>query len=304
MFGNYFGKYLQEKGVLTEKQYEDLLDELTEARLRLGTLAVLNGMMTNEQADEVNQLQKLQDRRFGDIATEKGYLTDEQVGALLRMQGDQYLLCIQVLTDHDYLSLGEIQKYINSFKREERFSALDLEALKSGDLDKIVPVFTKEASIPPVMKDYMALMARNVVRFISGDLRLKAAQRINDYSNSYMATQEMSGEFKLLVGLSGDKDAFLQAASTFGQEEFTEINEDSLDSVCEFINCSNGLYASKMSEDDVELELMPPVMHTGEVKLWTDGPMYLVPMYIGNRRLELVICLESKWHLSDAAERV
>ena len=298
MFGIYFGKYLEEKGVITEDQYIEILEELTLARLRLGTMAVLKGIMSEAQADEVNQLQKLQDRRFGDIAIEKGYLTDEQVGVLLKLQGDQYLLCIQVLTDRNLLSLEQIQKHIQAYKREGQFSALELDALKSGDLDRIIPIFTREASIPPVMRDYMALMARNVVRFISGDLRLEPAQRINDYRSDYMAAQVMNGEFKLLVGIAGDSSAFLRAASIFGQERFTEINEDSLDSMCEFINCSNGLYASRMSEDDVELELSPPEMYKREVRLWTDGPMYLIPMYISDRRLDLVICLESKWHLT------
>ncbi len=299
MFGNYFGNYLQSKGMITEQQYKDMLSEIKSSRLRLGLLATVNGMMTEEQAEKVNYLQQMQDRRFGDIAVDEGYLTNEQVESLLKMQGDQYLLCIQALTDHNYLTLEEIQSQMKAYKREQRFSALDMDAIKSGDLDKIVPVFTKELTIPPVMKDYIALMARNIVRFIDADLRLEQTERINQYVAPYMASQELEGEFNFFVGLTGERDAVILAASVFGKEEFQEVDADSLDSISEFINCNNGLYASKLSEDDIELELLPPNMYTEELVIQTDGPMYKIPMYISGKRLELVICLETRWRINE-----
>ncbi len=245
----------------------------------------------------MNQLQQMQDRRFGDIAVDKGYLTEEQVSSLLKMQGDQYLLFVQALIDHNYLSLEGIQQELKAYKKEERFSALDLDAIKSSDLDKIVPVFTKETSIPPVMKDYLALIARNFVRFIDTDVRLEQAERVNSCSVPFMASQEMEGEFNFFVGISGEEDALLSAASIYGKETFDQIDEDALDAVCEFINCNNGLYASKLSEEDIELELMPPVMYTKKTRIQTDGPMYCLPLYISGKKLELVICLESKWQI-------
>lgn len=298
MFGIYFGKYLMDKAVITAAQYEEMLEEMKSARLKMGLLAVVNGLMTEAQTETVNQLQQMQDRRFGDIAVEKGYLTEEQVESLLKKQGDQYLLFVQALTEHGYLTLEEIQKELKAYKREERFSALDLDAIKSSDLDNIVPVFLKEATIPPIVKDYIALMARNMNRFIDTNLRLEQAEKINSITVPFVASQELSGEFSYFVGISGEKEAVLAAASTFGKEEFEAIDMDSLDSVCEFINCNNGLYASKLSEEDIELELMPPAMYTEETKIQTEGPMYKMPMYISGKRLELIICLEAKWQIS------
>lgn len=297
MFGIYFGKYLQDKGVITEAQQKEMLEEVKSSRLRMGLLAIVNGMMTEAQAEEVNQMQQMYDRRFGDLAVEKGYLTNEQVEALLKMQGDQYLLFVQALNDHGYLTLEEIQKELKAYKKDERLSALDMDAIKSSDLDKIVPVFTKEGSIPPVMKDYIALMARNVVRFIDTDLRLEQTERINSYQAAFMASQELEGEFNFFVGISGEPEAVIEAASVFGREEFQAVDEDSLDAVSEFINCNNGLYASKLSEEEIELELLPPMMYTTQMKIQTDGPMYKIPMYISGKKLELVICLEAKWQI-------
>lgn len=297
MFGIYFAKYLQDKGIISEEQAKEMLQSMKTARLKMGLLAVVNQMMTSQQAELVNQAQQVEDKRFGDIAVEKGFLTEDQVSALLKMQGDQYMLCVQELTERGYMTLEEIQQELKNYKREMRFSALDLDAIKSSDLDKIVPVFTKEPSIPPVMKDYIALMARNVNRLIDSDLRLEDAVRINVYHGAKIASQELEGEMNFFVGISGDEAALLHAASVFGREEFTQVDEDCLDAICEFINCNNGLYASKMSEDDIELELMPPNMFIEEKKIQTEGPMYKMPMYISGKKLELVICLEARWHI-------
>ena len=71
MFGVYFGKYLQDIGVLTEEQYEDIIETSRHARVKMGLLAVSEGYMTEAQAEEVNRLQAMQDARFGDIAVRK-----------------------------------------------------------------------------------------------------------------------------------------------------------------------------------------------------------------------------------------
>ncbi len=297
MFGIYFGKYLQDKGILTEQQYQEMLQEMKSSRLKLGLLAIVNGIMTEAQAEEVNQLQQVQDRRFGDIAVEKGYMTEAQVESLLKMQGDQYLLCVQTLTEHGYLTLEGIQKELKMYKKDNWFSALDLDAIKSGDIDSIVPVFTKDVSIPPVMKDYIALMARNINRFIDTDIRLEKVELINSYSADFIASQELEGDFNFFVGMTGEEDAVLEVASVFGREEFSQIDLDTLDAVCEFLNCNNGLYASKLSEEDVELELLPPVMHTEQKKIQTEGPMYKMPIYISGKKLVLIICLEARWQI-------
>ena len=82
MLGVYFGKYLQDVGVLTNEQYLGIIEDSKTARVKMGLLAVNEGFMTPAQAEEVNQLQAQQDARFGDIAVAKGYLTDAQVGTL------------------------------------------------------------------------------------------------------------------------------------------------------------------------------------------------------------------------------
>ena len=76
MVSSIVGNYLMEKGLLTGEQFRDILNEQQKVRVKLGLIAVAEGLMTQEEADRVNQLQAGMDRFFGDIAVEKGYLIE------------------------------------------------------------------------------------------------------------------------------------------------------------------------------------------------------------------------------------
>ncbi len=297
MFGLYFGKYLEDKGILTNEQYNAIINDSKNAKVKLGLLAVESGFMTYVQADEVNMLQQMQDRRFGDIAVEKGYLTEEQVGTLLKKQGDEYLLFVQALVENKILTLEEIQKELNSYKKSERFTALDLEAIKSGDIDKIVPVFTKDSDVSPMVKDYIALVARNNVRFINNHFRMEKVEKVNEYTAAFVSAQELDGDYRLFTGFCGDGAGIKEIAEAFAKEEFDAVDMDVLDAACEFLNCNNGLYATKLSNEDVSLDMLPPIMKDATTTIRTEGNMYRVPFYIKDQKVDLIVCIESKWSL-------
>ena len=84
MIASIVGNYLRDIGLLTEEQLYDLLAEHRKVRVKLGTIAVAEGLMTQDEAERVNRLQAIMDMRFGDIAVEEGYLTEGQVETLLK----------------------------------------------------------------------------------------------------------------------------------------------------------------------------------------------------------------------------
>ena len=293
MFGVYFGKYLEDVGVLTHEQYMEIVEASRTARVKMGLLAVSEGLMTKEQADEVNQLQAMKDARFGDIAVEKGYLTDEQVGKLLKKQGDSYLLFVQALVERKLLTLEDIQKYLNHYKKSERYTALEIDALKSSDIDKIIQIFLKDNQVPAAVKDYLALLARNMVRFVDNKIRFERIERIHTYTSKYIASQCFTGDYNLFIGICNV--GIKPIATEFAKEV---IDEDSLDAVCEFINVCNGLFASKESLEGVHIDMLPPEMYTDITTISSEGMMFLLPCYVHGERADIVICMETKWNIS------
>ena len=295
MFGVYFGKYLQDVGVITEEQYKDIIETNRTARVKMGTIAVNEGYMSVDQAEEVNRLQAMQDARFGDIAVSKGYLTDDQVSELLKKQGDSYLLFIQAIMERGILPLDELQKHLNHYKRSERFTALDLDAIKSSDIDKIIPIFTKDSSVPAVVKDYIALLARNIVRFVDTKVRFEKIEKRHTYTGKYIASQCFTGQYELFIGLAGAGNK--EFGSIYGKEDFAELDEDCLDAVCEFINVTNGIFASKVSQEDIIIDMVPPQMYMETTTVNSEGMMFVLPIFVRYQRIDLVICMETKWSI-------
>lgn len=61
MFSQLFGNYLVSEGVLTQKELREVLEEHSSTKVRLGTIAVAEGYMTQSEAEEINHLQTQKD---------------------------------------------------------------------------------------------------------------------------------------------------------------------------------------------------------------------------------------------------
>ena len=120
---------------------------------------------------------------------------------------------------------------------------------------------------------------------------------MNEYTGAFVAAQELDGDYRLFTGFCGDGDGIKEIAEAFAKEEFETVDMDVLDAACEFLNCNNGLYATKLSHEDVELDMLPPVMKDSATTIRTEGNMYRVPFYIKDKKVDLIVCIESKWSL-------
>lgn len=290
MFGLYFGNYLVEKNKISQSQFEDVMLQQQKTRVKLGLIAVSEKLLTTKQAEEINDIQKKMDRRFGDIAVEKGYLLTEEVTHLLNMQGNPYLQFVQVCTENNILTLQQIENFIEEFKNDNKFSDYDLDALKSGDIDRIIPVFVKTDST--LCGECISLAIRNIVRFINNSILLKKTYIAHEYSYGALACQKLVGDHDIFVGLASECKELLEIANPFAKEIFTDMNEDAFDSVCEFINCTNGLYASKLSLEDIHIDMTPPLFYK-EKKITTEGDICVVPIIINGVQSDLLVVINN-----------
>lgn len=289
MFGLYFGNYLVEKNKMTRSQLDEILHLQRQSRAKLGLIAVSEKLLTVKQAEEINDIQRKMDCRFGDIAIEKGYLLAEEVTYLLNMQGNSYLQFVQTITEHNILTVQELETYLNEYKKAYNFTDSDIDALKSGDIDRIIPVFIDMDT--PFYGEFISLFIRNIIRFINTDLIITKAHKVHDYSFGALASQRMAGTHDFFAGLACQNKELLEIANPFAGEAFTDLNEDSFDSVCEFINCANGLYASKLSLKDIQIDMIPPLFDSGK-KLTSTGDIYVVGLIINGKQSDLLITVD------------
>ena len=287
MVSSIVGNYLIEKGLLTGEQFRDILNEQQKVRVKLGLIAVAEGLMTQEEADRVNQLQAVMDRRFGDIAVEKGYLTEGQVNSLLKKQGNAYLAFAQAMENQQLMTIEQLEQILLDYRCENNFTASDMDALKSDDVDSILPLFLPVDS--EVYYGIAGTAVRTLMRLVDTGLYPDKAYIMQKTEDENGALQKVEGEKGFVSALGGKGNALQFTASVFGQEKFASVDEDALDAIGELLNCINGLYVSEC-KDGSSLELMPPSFKTG-IQGFESRKMLVLPIHIKNDCVDLMIAI-------------
>ena len=290
MFANIFGSYLVKKKIITEDEFLSIKFEFNRTRVKLGLIAVSEKLMTYEQADEVNLKQQQYDRKFGDIAVSMGYLTDVQVERLLTLQGNEYMRFCQSAVDKEILTLEQIEGAMDYYKKENGFTFADMEAIKSGDVDRILPLFLPQMSDGPVL-DLLALTFRCINRLASDDISIKRGYVTSNFRSGAIAIQEIVGDYKVRMGFSGDDKGILAIAEAFAKQFFDAVDINALDSVGEFINICNGLFTTQMSQNGMELNLLPPTLSTDPVDI-NGSSVVIIPIFINQQPLDWIISMD------------
>lgn len=290
MFSQLFGKYLIKKSIISEDDYNSAIQEQMSVRAKLGTIAIADGLLTEEQVKAVNKLQLQYDKRFGDIAIEKELLTTEQIGALLKKQGNPYMQFVQVLLESGKLTAAVLDKALSSFQKEHGFSDTDMIALKNDDIDGLIPIFAVSAK--PFVTDLAGLILRNINRFITRDFYIDKLRHEHTLSYRYLAGQRCTGKDTISLALAEESDegAFSMIAAGFSGETQEVVDDDTYDAVCEFINVSNGLFASDLSKKEINLEMEPVFAYQDQT---VEGDFYVLPIYLENRKIDLILAVNS-----------
>ncbi len=279
------GNYLIQSGKLTDEYFNGIIEKLDKVHVRLGIIAVAEGMMSIEQADEINQLQSAVDKRFGDIAIEKGYLTEAQINNLLKAQGNTFMTFIQALVNEGFINLREIDNILEAFRIKNSFSKTDMEILKRNDTDVVIPLFLTNETLQ--YQDIISIAIRTIIRCIDRHVYIGKASLLNGITLHNASVQLVDGENGFVSALAEKDGGLLELSSIFGQEQFSYINDDSLDAAGEFLNCINGLHASALSQKGDILELMPPQLVSGSAKI--TGQVCSIPIFIKNKQFDFIV---------------
>ena len=288
MFSQFLGHYLVQNDLITAEQFSSCMDYIRQNRVKLGLIAETEGLLTHAQANELNQLQMQTDKRFGDLAVEKGYLTETDVKYLLGRQGNPYLIFVQALEENNFLTRDEINDAIENFKTANGLTDEVVQAIQNGDIEKMLPAFVDVDN-----DKYIALIGltlRNIVRFVSSYIRIEKGSFASSLSARYIVYQHTTGDFDGSLGFTCDDDSILTIAENFGKEKFAKVDEDALDSVCEFTNCVNGLYATELSYQNITIDMLPPEFYF-DVTVKDKGDFFILPLYINGGKTNLIVKL-------------
>ena len=290
MFNQIFGKFLLEQKLISSEQLDAIQDNQKKTRGKLGLIAVSEKLLSQEQASKINRKQALEDKRFGDIAVEMCYLTESQVGRLLKLQGNPYLSFVQSATELGIMDIGQVEAAMDLYQRGNGFTNTDMEDFRSGDVDRMLPLYVR--SQKQFSTELVGVAVRTIIRLIDSEILVEPSYEADRYEFENLAMQEVEGEHSILLGLAGEGNNLLAIAETFGREEFGKMDENAFDSVCEFINCVNGLYASELSLRNVQVDMVPPTFYQGG-RVVAEDKLLIVPVYVKNRKVRIVIATDT-----------
>ncbi len=292
MFDRIFANYLVDKQKIGPECLEKIFELQEQKRVRLGVIAVSEKLMTNDQVEEVNQLQSNTDKKFGDIAVEKGYLTENQVTRLLALQGNSFLSFVQATVDLKYLTMNDIVDSLNEFQQENSYTLTDMDNLKSCDIDRIIPIYVYD--LPGYLKEVIGVAARTMARLVDYHLYIDKPYLSDKFITENLCSQCSKGDFTILLGLSGSDTAMIKGGIGFAGEQYIDELDDALDSLCELINCINGIFATDVSRRGVNIDMLAPYYKAGPGAINAEG-IVNVPIHIFDKSITLSVVLSDNY---------
>lgn len=295
MFDRIFADYLVNKGLLNENDLNRIYSGQEKRYVRLGVIAISEKLMTIEQVEEVNELQAIYDKRFGDIAISEGLLTTEQVNRLLVLQGNAFLAFMQAVIDLDIMSAEEFDRALASYQKDNSLTLMNMEELKSCEIDRVIPIFLYDQ--PEMVQELCGVMIRTIVRLVDNHVYIKKPSVMKTVPYKSLSLQELKGDYRITTALSGDmNEAMYKAAVSFAGNENIIEKEDSLDAMCELINCVNGLMATDVSNRDIDIDMEAPISKEEPGSMKSDS-ILVVPMVICGNDIELLMVYDKDYEL-------
>ena len=294
MFDRLIGVYLLEQGLLDRNQLSEAYRLQESNRAKLGVIAVAEKLMSIAQAEQVNAMQASMDKRFGDIAVERGYLSEAQVTRLLELQGNSYLAFIQAVVDLGYLTMEKMREVEEDYQALHGFTESDMAALKSGDVEKIVPIFL--STDDPIYRGMFSMGVKNMYRLVDDHIFVGKAYTVSTIKDEVLGMQKFHGDQSGTVAIAGKYEDVQKMAIAYTKEEFIETKEDALDAICELINCINGLYATEKSRDDTRIELEPPNFYVSFPEADCEEIM-VMPIYICGGEVKYLIAVSKNMEI-------
>lgn len=243
----FFGQFLLERGRILKEELMDALDFQKSVNVKLGTLALDAGYLKAEQIEGIHSEQQQTDKMFGEIALEQNLLSPEQLEELLVIQKNERITLGEALVQKGYLTLGDLEVELNAYKEEQKgYTVQARQAIEN----------LKGAQIADTFLDVTAKLLLRLV-----DMEVQPIESHNDKERiapfMWNVYQQFFGDTDGTYIISLSDEPFLKIASQVAHEKIWEVNDFAKDSVMEFANIVVGNTASKLSQEDIKVDLKP-----------------------------------------------
>ncbi len=280
MFSQLFLDFLHVQGFLTEQQVRDVTERKKVVKVPIGVLIVDAGLMTPRQVEAVLRIQATHDLRFGEIAIKEGYISAEQFAQVLKTQPKEHVYLSQVLTEWGLMDFDAVLEQIVAFQTAYSLDDGQMARLIDNDVEEFVVSIARVGEDYPLFKEFAVQFLKVVTRFVDRNVLLRPAYQARELKYKYLAHQSCSGPSAMYCCFEPDPEGMLTFARLYSKQPVMDIDELARDSICEFLNCVDGLFVTHLSDEGIaEYEIEPPVfIEDGVVS--AEKPFCVLPFWL------------------------
>ena len=184
---------------------------------------------------------------------------------------------------------GMFNEYISKKYKGNAISEHELAALRDGDIASIVDAFLNMKNEHYNKQLVSAL--KSMAFYMGDDLVFEEFSQKREMQFANLVWQLMDGDQNVFVGLCGEEESMLKVASLFAREDFKCLDAYSYDSICELINCINGAFATKLSDEDIQVALYPPVFYESK-HIKSESGFYVTTLSIAGKKLDMITAID------------
>ena len=243
----YFAQYLLNAGFLAEDQLLPLLRQATDAVPGTPLLALHQGIMTAAQIASVGSGS---DEEFAVRAQERGLLTKSQLVNMHQAIAGRDACFAQVLLDSQLVDYAKLEHAFRQCELAEPNPVVA--AVESARIHEI-------GQDMAFYGEYVDAFFRSLLRFMDTDaVVVPESTLLHIAEETYAVSQRLSGDLNLAAGIMADERVFLEMARRYSHEDIELVDDLAVDSIAEFLNVMNGLFAVNLSQRDMDVDLEMP----------------------------------------------
>lgn len=276
MLNRLFGNYLVEKKCITQEQLNGLLPVPKELKAQVETVAIARKILAPQQVQALMEQLGGTGRCVGEAAVEAGLISDEKLDQLTSFQNNSFMKFLQLLVNNNYLRPEQLTQIIGSFQTENGYTDSQMNSFMLDDLEEIIKTFVplKNAHL----RELTVTLIQTMKRLIDKEVYLDKAYASSAIQLDSYAGQAVSGDLNFKLYISGAGNHLLGIANYFTEDKHRALDEDALDSVGEFINCVNGLFATNLSYNDLVIDLHSPDYSMNGLYL-NENKLFVIPIH-------------------------
>lgn len=262
MLTQFFANYMLEKKIIDSEQLIHALRHKHNLNQSLDAIALSSGYMTEEEIEDVHNMQTAKDTEFVRLALHMGYLTMSQASELEEAQHFGYLLLGRAAVELGFCTKELMAQTIADYEFDYQLSFSDCLNFDKDKIEEMIHAYYQfpDSDTMQPAEEYAILLIRNLIRFVGDDFRLVGKlEELPALPSSKEVFQTISGAVNGKTAIIGYKDFLDAFADRYSCGELHGDEEYIVASLEDFLNLHNGLFMVNLSSaHDMEAELSPP----------------------------------------------